>query len=382
MRLINAFTLLCLGARTALAFEGDELSEVQAEAMKALQAAETNGTFGKRGDCNLSSARVRRDWNSLSGAERKAYTSAVNCLRAKPSKLRATLAPGARNRYDDFVAVHINQTQTIHATGNFLTWHRYFIWAYENALRQECGYDGYQPYWNWLAYRDAPSKSPMFDGSETSLSGDGVFKAHNGTLAGRGFVYIPSGAGGGCVTKGPFANMTVHLGPVVPGMDGLTANPGGPLAYNPRCLSRDISDWASQRWMTPVNLLNLTVGAASANITTFQDELQGRFSEGFLGTHSSGHMISNGEGTDFYSSTNEPMFYLHHAMIDKLYWIWQALHLGEAFTIAGTITSRNDPPSRDARLDDIVIQEPHEPNRPISDLLSTIGGSPFCYIYI
>lgn len=29
--------------------------------------------------------------------------------------------------------------------GNFLTWHRYFTWAYENALRKECGYEGYQP---------------------------------------------------------------------------------------------------------------------------------------------------------------------------------------------------------------------------------------------
>ncbi|KAK1981675.1 hypothetical protein LZ30DRAFT_592215 [Colletotrichum cereale] len=382
MRFVNFLRLLCWWAGTALASEGDELSEVQAEAMKALQAAEANGIFGKRGECNLFNARVRRDWNSLSGTERKAYTSAVNCLQAKPSRLRATLAPGARNRYDDFVAVHINQTLTIHGTGNFLTWHRYFIWAYENALRQECGYDGYQPYWNWLAYRDAPSKSPMFDGSETSLSGNGAFKAHNGSVSGRGFVHIPSGAGGGCVTEGPFANMTLHLGPVQPGMDGLAANPGGLLDYNPRCLSRDISDWTSQRWMTPANLLNMTVGAAAANITTFQDELQGRFSQGFLGTHSSGHMITNGDASDFYSSTNDPVFFFHHAMVDKVYWLWQALHLGEAFKIAGTITARNNPPSRDARPDDVVVQEPHEPNRPISDLLSTIGGSPFCYIYV
>ncbi|KAK2053457.1 Di-copper centre-containing protein [Colletotrichum caudatum] len=382
MRLINAFALLCLCAGTALAFGGNELSEVQAEAMEALQAAEADGPSGKRGGCNLSTARVRRDWNSLSGAEKKAYTSAVNCLLAKPSRLRATLAPGARNRFDDFVAVHINQTLSIHGTGNFLTWHRYFIWAYENALRRECGYDGYQPYWNWLAYRDAPSKSPIFDGSETSMSGNGLFKAHNGTISGRGNVHIPSGVGGGCVTKGPFANMTVHLGPVSPGMDGLATNPGGPLAYYPRCLSRDISDWTSQRWMTPANVLNMTVGAAAANITTFQDELQGRFTQGFLGTHSSGHMISGGEASDFYSSTNDPMFYFHHAMVDKLYWIWRALHPAEASKIDGTITARNNPPSRDARLDDIVIQEPHEPNRPISDLLDTIGGSPFCYIYV
>ncbi|KAK0372696.1 hypothetical protein CLIM01_09952 [Colletotrichum limetticola] len=391
MRFLNLFAALSLYGATALAFEGDELSEVQAQAIEALQAAEGNGTFGKRDSCTLFNARVRRDWNSLSGSEKKAYTSAVNCLLTKPSKL-TDFAPGARSRYDDFVAVHINQTLSIHGTGNFLTWHRYFTWAYENALRQECGYNGYQPYWNWLSYREDPSKSPMFDGSETSMSGNGVFKYHNGSTSGGG-VYIPSGEGGGCVTSGPFAkerntrltifsSMTVHLGPVSPGIDGLAVNPGGPLAYNPRCLSRDISAWTSQHWMTPENVLNLTVGAAAENILTFQNELQGRFGDGFLGTHTSGHFIVNGEASDLFSSTNDPTFFLHHAMVDRVYWLWQALHLGEAFNIAGTITILNTPPSRDARLDDLVIQVPNAPNRPISDLLNTLGGSPFCYIYL
>jgi hypothetical protein len=27
----------------------------------------------------------------------------------------------------------------------FLPWHRYYLWHYENALRTECGYKGYQP---------------------------------------------------------------------------------------------------------------------------------------------------------------------------------------------------------------------------------------------
>lgn len=63
----------------------------------------------------------------------------------KPSLLNQTLYPGAKTRYDDFVAVHINQTLSIHGTGNFLGWHRYFVYTYEQALRNECGYKGYQP---------------------------------------------------------------------------------------------------------------------------------------------------------------------------------------------------------------------------------------------
>lgn len=82
---------------------------------------------------------------SLSRAERLAYIDAVKCLQAKPSKYPEGAAPGAKSRYDDFVVVHINQTLEIHYTANFLSWHRYFTWAYETALRDECGYTGAQP---------------------------------------------------------------------------------------------------------------------------------------------------------------------------------------------------------------------------------------------
>jgi tyrosinase len=35
---------------------------------------------------------------------------------AKPSKLDRQQFPGALNRYDDFVVVHMNQTLSIHGT--------------------------------------------------------------------------------------------------------------------------------------------------------------------------------------------------------------------------------------------------------------------------
>lgn len=81
----------------------------------------------------------------LDATARKSYINAVLCLQSRPSILDQTKYPGAKTRYDDFLAVHINQTLTIHGTGNFLAWHRYLTWTYEKALRDECGYDGYQP---------------------------------------------------------------------------------------------------------------------------------------------------------------------------------------------------------------------------------------------
>jgi tyrosinase len=142
--------------------------------------------------------------NLLSKNERKSYISAVQCLIKSPSKSDPALVPGAKTRYDDFVAQHINQTTSIHGTGNFLTWHRYFVYGYEKALRDECGYKGYQPYWNWFTYQSNLKQSPLFDGSETSMGGDGLYVKHNGSVGGGGRIPLPSGEGGGCIGSGPF----------------------------------------------------------------------------------------------------------------------------------------------------------------------------------
>jgi hypothetical protein len=69
----------------------------------------------------------------------------VQCLQSKPAKTPSGQAPGAKTRFDDFVALHIQQTLEIHYTGNFLSWHRLYTWLYEEALRSECGYTGTQP---------------------------------------------------------------------------------------------------------------------------------------------------------------------------------------------------------------------------------------------
>ena len=75
-------------------------------------------------------------------------------------------------------------------------------------LRNECGYKGYQPYYNWAHWAHDPKSGPFFDGSATSLSGDGAY------IPGRNYSCFPfedpcqiklyPGTGGGCVTSGPF----------------------------------------------------------------------------------------------------------------------------------------------------------------------------------
>lgn len=338
---------------------------------------------GKSSTCSLSNVSVRKEWSTLSNSERVAYTNAVLCLQSKPALTNQTLVPGAMSRYDDFVWTHINQTLIIHGTTNFLSWHRYFTWTYEQALRNECGYTGYQPYWNWGKSAFDPVNSPLFDGSAYSMSGNGVYEAHNCTNAlPTGLNCIPPGNGGGCVETGPFKNMKVNLGPVSPTLaEPEVIATGAGTAYNPRCLKRDVSVWVSSQWNTDQNSTDLIT--KQKDIASFQTNMQGDFASGFYGVHTGGHFTIGGDpGGDIFTSPGDPMFWLHHAQIDRTWWIWQNQDLANRQNaIAGTITLNNSPPSRNGTLDDYISLGVNAKDIQIKDAMSTLAG-PFCYIYV
>lgn len=152
--------------------------------------------------------------------------------------------------------------------------------------------------------------------------------------------------------------------------------------HNPRCLRRDLSPYISKKWFTTANLLNVTIGEASLTHRAFWMEISGRYPDGFLGLHTSGHYAMGGDATDLYSSVNDPAFWLHHAMLDRIYWIWQVLHPKEANKVAGTLTLQNKPPTRNATIDEPLELGVNGKTVKIRDVLDTMGGSPLCYIYL
>lgn len=90
-------------------------------------------------------------------------------------------------------------------------------------------------------------------------------------------------------------------------------------------------------------------------------------------------------GRDLFVSPGDPLFYLHHGMIDRTWWIWQLLdtktRTGEK-GIAGTGTFLNTPPSPDTTLDTpIDLGYAAGPAVTMRDLMSTTDG-PLCYIYL
>ncbi|MBW0462316.1 hypothetical protein O181_002031 [Austropuccinia psidii MF-1] len=316
----------------------------------------------RRGSCDPSIPKlgIRREWGKLSKEERRSYIDAVLCLQSKPSITPSSEVPGAKSRYDDFVATHINQTLYIHGTANFLSWHRYFLRSFEKALQDECGYEGHQPYWAWEKYAQNPLNSPLLDGSEYSFGGNGEYQQPQ---------VIPN-VSRGCVTTGPFKKSTEFR------CYSLLSS-----HYNPRCLKRDVSTAIAQRYTNTKEVVSLIT--KSPDLSTFQFTMQGRPDKGFFGVHGGGHFTISGDpGGDFFVSPGEPMFWVHHSMIDRVWWIWQNQELDERIMqVAGTLTMYNIPPSRKATLDDLIDLGYNAPAIPMRDMTSTTNNS-LWYIYL
>ncbi|OHE93365.1 tyrosinase central domain-containing protein [Colletotrichum orchidophilum] len=359
---------------------GDALAQLSAQALEASKAL--NQRMGTNSTCTPEKLRVRKEWRTLPAEERKAYVAAIKCLQSSPSLLNPVELPAAKSLFDDFVLIHLNQTAMIHLTANFLLWHRYFTWTYEEALRNVCGYNATFPYWEWGFDVEDPAKSPVFDGSETSMGSDGASIPHEGMHILQTFsnttVILEPGSGGGCVKTGPFSDMVVHVGPRLLWQYG-TATPlsvDKPTDDHPRCLKRDLNKHIASRYTSLRNSTELILGYD--NIEWFQAVMQGddRYTPGVeLGVH------GGDPGADPFISPGETAFFLHHGQIDRLYWIWKMLDFDNRQNIFGTRTLQNNPPSANATLDDIIDIAPIGGSAKLRDLLNTVGGSPFCYVY-
>lgn len=257
--------------------------------------------------------------------------------------------------------------------GLFLHFHRYFIWLYEIALREECGYKGTQPYWDWTLSWEDPSKSTVFNGSPTSMGSNGQAIPHGYThLAAFGITLdVPPGTGGGCLVSGPFSQgYNLSLGPIafqpVDGDNGLD--------YNPRCLTRDLNPgWSNQT--KPTDVVNLISGCN--DLGCFDSVL-----EAISGVHAGGHFTIGGINNDALASAGDPAFYLHHAQVDRVWSIWQGLNAANRTNqVYGTGTAFNEPPSPNVTLATSLNFDVLSPSVSIRDVVSTIDG-PFCYEYL
>ena len=172
----------------------------------------------------------------------------------------------------------------------------------------------------------------MFDGSPYSMGGNGKRISHgNTTISAFGITLdIAPATGGGCIESGPFANTGVNLGPVA----FQPAGPDGGLGYNPRCLTRDLAPyWSNLTRPSDVAKTIASSGAIGEFDTVF---------EGLAGVHTAGHFTIGGLGIDAFAAAGDPVFYLHHASIDRTWTLWQSIDFASRTNqIFGTTTAFN-----------------------------------------
>ncbi|KAF8470803.1 hypothetical protein BDZ91DRAFT_550920 [Kalaharituber pfeilii] len=251
--------------------------------------------FHRPGTCESRPKLYRKGWHTLTATERKAYIDAELCMMRLPARL-ASLNPNVRTHFDDMQAMHQHLSPQIHNSGWFLPYHRYLMWVHETLLREACEYTGAQPYWE--ESRDAGK-----------FSVSSVFSPKSG-FGGNG---RPED---GCLADGPFAGYTLSVGP---GYDN-----------KEHCLNRFLNDTAS--------LMSLKQNAdACMQEPTFArawpciENLP----------HRGGHNSVGGEMSNPISSPGDPLFYLHHTYIDKLWWDWQRANLDSRLKeIAGMTTAK------------------------------------------
>ncbi|KAK6450055.1 tyrosinase [Trichoderma asperellum] len=140
-------------------------------------------------------------------------------------------------------------------------------------------------------------------------------------------MWVSPDFGGGFVTTGPLANMTINLGP-----EGVP------------------------------------------------------YSTEFISPHIAGHLtIGSDPGADIFASPGDPAFYVHHGTVDRKWILWQAIDPAAQKNKLGGgeyghITWANTLASREAKLSDIIdlgcASEPIQ----IADIMDTLSG-PFCYLY-
>ncbi|PQE09195.1 tyrosinase central domain-containing protein [Rutstroemia sp. NJR-2017a BBW] len=172
--------------------------------------------------------------------------------------------------------------------------------------------------------------------------------------------------------------MSINLGPSAAAIPGVPPNPRPDgYGYNPRCLRRDINVYSAS--VTKANYTyDLITAPLNADIYWFQTVMQGQFDVGLWGVHTGGHYTIGGDpGGDFFTSPGDPAFWLHHGMIDRVWWIWQIQDWEKRQNaVSGTITLGNVPPSRNTTLEDLQDIGFNAGPVKLGDLMNTLENIP------
>mmetsp|Transcript_8515 Transcript_8515/g.21959 ORF Transcript_8515/g.21959 Transcript_8515/m.21959 type:complete len:727 (+) Transcript_8515:77-2257(+) len=208
----------------------------------------------------------RKEVREMTCKEWDAYTRSVNELR------RSGIWESFSTLHTDPEVWEVAHSDSGGATLAFLPWHRVFLHRMEREL-QKIDPDVALPYWNWALDSETPLASPILSDMFFGNTGD----PENDY----------------CISDGAFTQSATSCI-----RRAIHQNPGG--------------------FLTLVNIKELLL--ESPNYGVFSHRM-----ENGAGMHGFVHMFLGGDMANL-ASPNDPLFYAHHAHIDRVWWTWQRMH--------------------------------------------------------
>ncbi|MFC7441701.1 tyrosinase family protein [Laceyella putida] len=259
---------------------------------------------------------IRKNQAHMSKREKQRFVRALLALKRKPSRFSAKWG-----RYDDYVFMHLKSMEKMTATypgwahhgPAFLPWHRFLLLSLEKDL-QAVDPSVSIPYWDWTVNRHP--RDPRGPWTDDFMGGSGDPKLNYR------------------VTTGPFAYpnwklvLFDHDEPRLPYLRRQLGTGQGSRVALPtraeveRCLRE--KPYYRAPWRAA---LNLHKPNKKPTRPSFCNRLEGWYGQGHI--HNIVHRWVGGAARGsmvWMSSPNDPVFWLHHANIDRLWSKWQSLH--------------------------------------------------------
>lgn len=285
---------------------------------------------------------IRKNIISLSENEKKHFIEAVLAL-----KQNTRDAVVADNRYDDYVLMHAKTmsqpsgTDSSHRMRNlahrspiFLPWHREYLIRFEQDLRKEVS-DVAIPYWDWTDNRRPDTFQILW--ADDFMGGDG--DPDNDDIVGNG----------------PFKDwFTVEA-------DDHTGNPIGRSRLRRRFgeETRQLPSLRDVYNAFQYDFYDTPYWDTSSQ--GFRNILEGWINP--PGLHNRVHVWVGGSML-INTSPNDPVFFLNHCNVDRIWAIWQHLRFNDGYPANGTIVDRNCSTLRGINKDDVMYPWDIEPNGP------------------
>src|SRR6266851_2551286 len=256
--------------------------------------------------------KCRKNVKYLTADEKTRFVSAIVALKSQDSVIH----PGTQSRYDDFVETHLNAMWDFslnmmrplswgHVDSVFFPWHRELLYRFEELL-QSVDPTVTIPYWDWTREQNSaaagyPLKNDLIGGDGDRLDGDHVKRDPAAPAVDATHPYIY-----------PFdpqawsATITV-------------VDPSDTLNFFQRQLGENVTGDAPN---LPQNSVTVT-----GTGTNFRAAISGANSYLTLRLRSEDlhNLVHRWVGGNMLrmTSPNDPVFFMHHAQIDRMWSIWQ-----------------------------------------------------------